>query len=58
MRDRPGSEAEIGFRLVAAGREEEEIDDLAIGMQPILQTGKIQQDEGELERPPARGTLR
>ena len=58
MRDRPGGEAEIGFRLAAAGREKEQVDDFAIGMQPVLQTGQVQQDEGELERPPARGTLR
>ena len=54
MRDRPGGEAEIGFRLAAAGREEQQIDDLAIVVRRVLQAGEVEQDEGELERPPAR----
>ena len=37
MRDRPGGEAEIGLGLAAAGREEQQIDDLAVGMQRVLQ---------------------
>ena len=37
MRDRPGGEAEIGLGLAAAGREEQQIDDLAVVVQRVLQ---------------------
>ena len=57
MCDRPSGEAEISLRLAAAGRKEEQIDGLAIGVQRIVQTRKIQEDEGELERPPLRSCL-
>ena len=54
VRDRPGGEAEIGLRLAAAGREEQQVDDLAVGVQPVVQAGEVEQDEGELERSPFR----
>ena len=58
MRDRPGGEAEIGLGLAAAGREEQQIDDLAVVVQRVLQARQVEQDEGELERPPFRLALR
>jgi hypothetical protein len=37
MRDRPRGEADIGLGLAAAGREEEQIDCLAIGVERIAE---------------------
>ena len=58
QRDREGGEAEIGLGLAAAGREEQQVDDLAVRMRRIGQAGEVEQDEGELERPPDRRLLR
>ena len=52
MGDREGREAEIGLGLAAAGREEQQVGDLAIGMLAIGKSGEVEQDERELERPP------
>jgi hypothetical protein len=49
-----GGEAEVGLRLAAAGREEQEVDDAAIAVRGIDDAGEVEQDEGELERAPAR----
>src|SRR5215472_787953 len=57
MGDREGGEAEIGLGLAAARREEQQIDDLAVGMCLVYETGQVQQDEGELERTPPRRPL-
>ena len=45
---------EIGLGLAAAGREEQQVSNLAIGVRSIDQAGEVEQDEGELERPPLR----
>ena len=58
MGDDEGREAEIGLGLAAAGREEQQIGGLAVGMLAIGKPGEIEQDEGELERPPFRRGLR
>src|SRR5262249_25409223 len=57
MRNRPGGEAEIGLGFATSGRKEEQIDSLAIGVQRIMETGKIKKDEGELERAPFGSVL-
>ena len=54
MRDDEGGEAEIGLGLAAAGREEQEVGDLAVGVGLVGQAGEVEQDEGELERAPLR----
>ena len=58
MGDGEGGEAQIGLGLAAAGREEQEIDQLAIGVRLLGEAVEIEQDEGELERPPDRGSGR
>src|SRR5947209_3071403 len=52
MRDRPGGKAEIGFRLTAAGGKEQQVDDLAVFVRPVLQPSEVEQNERELERSP------
>ena len=47
-------EAEVSLCLAATGREEQEVDDPALRIVRIGQTGKVQQDEGDLEGPPLR----
>ena len=42
------------LRLSAAGREEEQIDGLAVRMERVREARKIQQDERELEGAPSR----
>ena len=49
--------AEIGFRLAAACREEQQIDDFAIGMRLVDEPGQIKQNKGELEGTPSRRLL-
>src|SRR5262249_26920998 len=51
---RERGQAEVRLGLTTTGREEEEVDDLAISRQRIGQSGEIEEDEGELERPPPR----
>ena len=58
MGDGPRREAEIRLGLAAAGREEQQIDDLPVGVQRVLQPAEVEQDEGQLERPPFRLALR
>ncbi len=58
MRDHERREAEIGLGLAAAGREEQQVGSLAVGMRAIEKAGHIEQDEGELERPPFGCRLR
>src|SRR5262249_21667309 len=52
-----GCEAEISLGLAAAGREEQEIGNFGIGVLAIGKTSDVEQDEGELERPPCRRRL-
>src|SRR5690606_24543987 len=40
--------------LAAAGREEQEVDDAALTVGRVDDAGQIEEDEGELERAPAR----
>ena len=58
VRDRKGREPEIGFGLAAAGREEQEVDGFPVGMRLVDQPRKVQEDESELEGPPARWPFR
>ena len=51
---REGGQAEIGFRLAAAGREEEQIDHLPVVMVWVHDAGEVHQDERKLERTPGR----
>ena len=50
--DGEGGQTQVGLGLTTAGREEEQVDDLAMGMVRIAEAGEVQQDEGQLERPP------
>ena len=58
MSDRPGGEAEVGFRLATTGRKKSRSTTSRSGVQTVLQTRQVQKNEGELERPPARSKLR
>ena len=58
VRDDEGCETEIGLGLAAAGREEQQVGNLAVGMLAIGKPGNVEKDEGELERPPFRRGLR
>ena len=49
-------EAEIRLGLAAAGGEEQQVHEPALGIGRIGDAGEIQQDEGELKGPPARRT--
>ena len=49
-----GGEAEVGLGLAAAGREEEQVDRLAVRVARVGEAGQVEQDEGELEGAPAR----
>ena len=46
-------EAEVRLGLAAAGREEEEVHELALGIGRVRDAGEVQEDEGELKGPPA-----
>ena len=46
-------EAEVCLGLSAAGREEEEVHELALGIGRVRDAGEVQEDEGELKGPPA-----
>ena len=50
-------QAQVGFCLAAARREEEQVDDLAVRFLRIGEAGYVQQDECELEGVPARRVL-
>ena len=54
MGDHERRKAEIGLGLAAAGWEEQQVGGLAVDMRAIDEAGEIEQDEGELERPPLR----
>ena len=58
MGDHERRKAEIGLGLAAAGREEQQVRNLAICMLAIGKSGDIEQDERELERPPFGCRLR
>ena len=49
---REGGEAQVRFRLAAAGRKEEEVHGLAVRVERARKARQIQQDERELEGPP------
>ena len=51
---REGREAEVRLGLAAARREEEQVHGLAVRIARVGEAGQVQQDEGELERAPAR----
>jgi hypothetical protein len=55
--DGEGGEAQKGLGLAAAGREEEQIDQLAISVRLLGDAVEIKQDVGELERAPGRRFL-
>ena len=55
MDQREGRQAEVGLGLAAAGREEEQVDNLAVVVVRIDDPGQVHQDEGKLERSPGRG---
>ncbi len=52
MGDHERRKAEIGLGLAAAGREEQQVSNLAIGMLAIGKASDIEQNERELERSP------
>ena len=58
MRDGEGGEAEVRLRLAAAGRKEQQVAQLAIGVCLVRHPREIEQDKGELERPPRRAQRR
>ena len=47
-------EPEVGLGLAAAGREEQQVDRRAVRIARVGEAREVQQDEGELERAPAR----
>ena len=47
-------EPEVRLRLAAAGREEEEVHELAFRVRGVGEARQVQQEEGELEGAPAR----
>ena len=49
-----GRESQVGLRLAAACREEEEVHDLPVVMMGIDDARQVHQQEGELEWPPGR----
>src|SRR5262245_23608984 len=50
--DCEGDQTEIRLRLATAGREPEEIENLAIRVAAVDDAVEVQEDEGDLERPP------
>ena len=55
---RQGGQPQIGFRLAAAGGEEQQIDRFPMRVRWVRDAGQVQQDEGELEGPPMGRPLR
>jgi len=52
-RDREGGQAQIRLGLAAAGREEEQVGHVAVGMRAVRHGGQVEEQEGELEETPA-----
>ena len=52
--DGEGGEAEVGFGLAAAGREEQQVDDRSVGVRRLGEAVEVEQDEGERKQPPCR----
>jgi hypothetical protein len=51
---RKGRQPEVGPGLAAARREEEQVDGAPVWIGRIGHAREVEQNEGELERPPAR----